>query len=595
MQICLNCLNKYDAGLKVCPHCEFGNWKYKPHEFCLELGIKLKDRYKLGTVIGAGGFGITYRAVDLQTGNPVAVKEFYPNGMVSRGKDHKSVSLSVIGKEQVFAKGLNSFLEEAKGLAKFRGAENILQVYDFFEQNGTAYIVMEYLRGKSLSQYAADSGGRLSYDIAVNYMLSVLDALEIVHGAGMVHRDISPDNIFIQNNGQIKLIDFGAARESYGDEDKTLSIVLKPNYAPPEQFKKKSRQGPWTDIYALGATIYKVLTGKMPPESVGRYMEDDLIRPSTLNNTVPAYFDAIIYKAMALQIENRYQSAAQLRYDILNRLGTKQSGSYTGQNHSGYPTSTGGRPQNPQSGAVYQNSQSGAVFQNAQPGGVYRGNVQDTKPKGKFSGTGGIILIMSLVAVGIILIAVIIIALVKSKDDETGSQGTSKNTETVTTEAVTEKITTESDTTEATTETSVEDDYENYGLYIYDFPPIIYVDEAIFEEDADSVTDSAAVTYLKSEDGSLYTAVTNKELYTTIEIDADEQGKIEAVAVAGQKYTDSDIEESLEELELWLGEGTKYDSMYLWEKEKMCTVFLYDDTGIYILYMTPEYWALYNQ
>ncbi len=569
MQICLNCLNKYDAGLKVCPHCDFGNWKYKPHEFCLELGIKLKDRYKLGTVIGAGGFGITYRAVDLQTGNPVAVKEFYPNGMVSRDKDHKSVSLSVIGKEQVFAKGLNSFLDEAKGLAKFRGVENIVQVYDFFEQNGTAYIVMEYLRGKSLSQYASDSGGRLSYDVAINYMLRVLDALEAVHGAGMVHRDISPDNIFIQNNGQIKLIDFGASRESYGDEDKTLSIVLKPNYAPPEQFKKKSRQGPWTDIYALGATIYKVLTGKMPPESVGRYMEDDLIRPSTLNNTVPAYFDTIIYKAMALQIENRYQSAAQLRYDILNGLGTNQNGSFTGQNHSGYVA--------PASGG----------YQNQKPEGVYRGNVQPVKSKDKSSGMGGIILMMSLIAVGIILIAVIIIAVVKKKDEE--SNGKKENT--VTTEATTEE------TSKSTTEDGGDDDYVNLGLYIYDFPPIIYVDEGIFENDAESVVDIAEVTYIKSDDGNgdIYTAYTNKNLYTTIEIDADEQGKVEAVAVAGQEYTDSDVKESLEGLELWLGEGTDYGTMYMWENEKMCVVLLYDDTGIYILYMTPEYWALFNQ
>lgn len=579
MQICLNCLNKYDAGLKVCPHCDFGNWKYKPHEFCLELGIQLKDRYKIGTVIGAGGFGITYRAVDLQTGNPVAVKEFYPNGMVSRDKDHKSVSLSVIGKEQAFAKGLNSFLEEAKGLAKFRGIENIVQVYDFFEQNGTAYIVMEYLRGKSLSQHVADSGGKLSYDVAVKYMLSVLDALEAVHGAGMVHRDISPDNIFIQNNGKIKLIDFGAARESYGDEDKTLSIVLKPNYAPPEQFKKKSRQGPWTDIYALGATIYKVLTGKMPPESVGRYMEDDLIRPSTLNNTVPVYFDNIIYKAMALQIENRYQSAAQLRYDILNGLGTKQNGSFTGQNHSGYVASGG--------------------YQNQQPEGVYRGNVQPVKSKEKSSGTGGMILMMALIAVGIILVAVIIIAIVKSKDDKQSSQGASKKTESVTTESVTtegltEPVSTE-ETTEATTEDGDDDEYVNLGLYIYDFPPIIYVEESIFDTDAASVVDSAEVTYMKSDDGSLYTAYTTKNLYTTIEIDADEQGKVEAVVVAGQEYTDSDVKESLEGLELWLGEGTDYDTMYMWEKENVCVVLLFDDTGIYILYMTPEYWETFNQ
>ncbi len=557
MQICLNCLNKYEEGVKVCPHCDFGNWQYKPLDFCLKFGVVLKKRYKLGTVIGAGGFGITYRAVDLQTGNPVAVKEFYPAGLVSRGNDHASVQISAIGKEQAFAKGLNSFLEEAKGLAKFRGVKNIVQVYDFFEQNGTAYIVMEYLRGKSLSQYASSMGGHLDYNRTVKIMLSVLDALEVVHRAGMVHRDISPDNIFIQNDGQIKLIDFGAARESYGDEDKTLSIVLKPNYAPPEQFKKKSRQGPWTDIYALGATMYKVLTGKMPPESIGRYMEDDLVMPSLLNPTIPAYFNHIIYKSMALNIENRYHSAAELRADILNNNQRKPQNGYVG----------------------------------APPQKEYEKREPNKKREG---GTGNAKIYMgfALAAVGVLLIAVIIIAIVKNaeKDNPDITEATEATTE-ATTEAATEA------TTEATTEKATEAaENPSLGYFIYDFEPIIYVDEMIFEYDADEIMDAADIDYYVSEQSSdTYLAFTERKLYNTIGIRAGDTGKVAAVVVMGDEYTDEDVKATIDELNLLFGEGTVYQDLNLWESANEVVTFSQVEESICIRYMTPEYWDMIKE
>lgn len=603
MQICLNCLNKYEKGISVCPHCGFGKWKYKSHEFCLELGDKLKNRYKIGTVIGAGGFGITYRAVDLETGEPVAVKEYYPNGMVSRGSDHKSVNLSIIGKEQIFAKGLNNFLEEAKGLARFRGRENIVQVYDFFEQNGTAYIVMEYLRGKSLAQFASDNGGKLNYDIVANCLIKVLDALEIVHSTGMVHRDLSPDNIFILTDGRIKLIDFGAARESYGNEDKTLSIVLKPNYAPPEQFKKKSRQGPWTDIYALGATAYKILVGSMPPESIGRYMEDDLIRPSTVNSTVPAYFDAIIYKAMALQIENRYQQASAMKYDIINR-GVSPAG-FNGNNDpkpNPYPNAAQGVNSNPYPNAAqgvntnpYPNRAQG-VNQNPYPNrgqGVSQNTYSNrtqvsnrpntvTSSQSSKSSTSGVLMIIILSAIGILLVAVIIVAIVKNKGGTSNNKVKSSPSPVVTTEA----------TTEATTEsnTSSYGGSYTYGYSIYEIKPIIYAYSTIFEYKGEEIAESAEITYSLDATGKIYTAKTANEIYTDIEIDVDDSGYVEVLGVMSSNYTDDDIKESVNVLEIVYGEYEQYDKTYLWEGDDICVALTDDGSNLYILYMKPEYW-----
>ena len=321
MQICLNCLNTYEEGVKVCPHCGLGNWKYQAAEKALELGAMLKSRYKIGTVIGDGGFGITYRAVDMNTGKGVAVKEFYPREVVARSSmDHTTVKLVNRDNTAQFQKGLNSFLEEANGLARFNNTDKIVNVYDFFEQNGTAYIVMEYLRGKPLSRYAKDHGGKISVSAAINVIMKMCEALSYVHGAGMVHRDISPDNIFVEKTGKIKLIDFGAARESYGNEEKTLSIVLKPNYAPPEQFRKKSRQGPWTDVYALGATVYKLLTGRTPDQAIDRIMEDEMQVPSRYNPEVPLFLDRIVMKMMAPKIEDRFQNCDEVRREMLKHV-----------------------------------------------------------------------------------------------------------------------------------------------------------------------------------------------------------------------------------------------------------------------------------
>ena len=192
-------------------------------------------------------------------------------------------------------------------IAKFNDQEGIVNVTDFFEANNTAYIVMEYLDGITLKEYIAENGVLSPEDI-LELMAPVLESLDEVHKQGLIHRDISPDNIMLLKNGKVKLMDFGAARDYTDFGEKSLSIVLKPGYAPEEQYRSRGIQGPWTDIYALSATIYKCITGITPEESMQRVIEDSLEKPSKYCKDIPKGMENAIMKGMAALQKNRYQN-----------------------------------------------------------------------------------------------------------------------------------------------------------------------------------------------------------------------------------------------------------------------------------------------
>ncbi len=319
MDRCPNCMSELKAGAKFCPKCGF-KIGTKPKEiYHLYPGMILAGRYMIGTVLGFGGFGVTYRAWDNKLNVMVAIKEFYPAGTVNRIPGEKQVILYTGKNRTEFMKGLERFLEEARNMAKFSNHPNIVNVFDYFEENGTAYIVMEFLNGISLREYMKQQGGRLRWDEAVLIVRSIIEALRNVHAAGILHRDISPDNIFMCVDGSVKLIDFGAARFSDGEEERTRSIQLKVGYAPPEQYRAKSRQGPYTDIYALGATMYRMVTGKVPEESLNRAVEDTLAAPRTLEPSIPEYLERAIMRAMALNPDFRFQNVNEFEDAILNK------------------------------------------------------------------------------------------------------------------------------------------------------------------------------------------------------------------------------------------------------------------------------------
>ena len=284
--ICLGCMQ--DKGqAQVCPFCGYieGTPAQAPHY--LVPGTLLAGKYRIGRGLGHGGFGTTYIARDEVLGIKLAIKEYLPQDCASR-QPGTSMVIPFSGEgETRFADGLESFLQEARTLARFDGTPNIVGVRDFFKENGTAYLVMNYLEGITLKQYLVRSGGQpVPFEKVMGILLPVMDALHTVHAAGLLHRDISPDNIFLTTSGQVTLIDFGAARQSMNVQ-RSLSVILKPGYAPEEQYRSRGHQGPWTDVYALGATMYRTLTGKIPPESLDRLSRDLLVPPSKMGVRIP--------------------------------------------------------------------------------------------------------------------------------------------------------------------------------------------------------------------------------------------------------------------------------------------------------------------
>lgn len=316
MKRCLNCMEEYEERYDVCPHCGYVEGTPPKEIYYLVPGTILNRRYIVGTVCGAGGFGIVYRAWDQNLGKVVAIKEYYPASLVGRTPGTRDVYIYAKKRSEEYRGGLERFLEEARNVAKFSSHPDIVNVYNFFEENGTAYFVMEFLRGVSYKEYIKQHGGIVSEEIAVRVTLSVLDALTDVHKAGIIHRDIAPDNVFILNNGVIKLNDFGAARFS---DKENLTVVLKPGFAPAEQYQNQGKQGPYTDIYAVGAMLYRAVTGVMPQESTDRIKEERLVPPKKLNPEISENLNNVILRAMAMQPELRFQSTTEFKQALTTK------------------------------------------------------------------------------------------------------------------------------------------------------------------------------------------------------------------------------------------------------------------------------------
>ncbi|MBM6851552.1 protein kinase [Oscillibacter valericigenes] len=316
--LCYNCFQEREAPEGPCPYCGFDlaeNEKKFP--VALRAGTVLNDRYIIGRVLGQGGFGITYLALDTQLNAKVAIKEFMPNDIATR--IGTTVSVAMDTKSEEFAYGAERFQEEARTLAKFIGNPNIAAVTSYFDENDTSYFVMDYIEGISFKTYIANHGGKISVEETLNVMIPVLRALTAVHAEGFIHRDVTPDNIYITKDGIVKLLDFGSARYSIGDKSKSLDVILKVGYAPKEQYIRRSRQGPFTDVYSCAACFYAAITGFLPPESLERLDEDTLVPISQCGIDIPEYLDKAILKGLAVQPEDRFQSAAEFLDAIESR------------------------------------------------------------------------------------------------------------------------------------------------------------------------------------------------------------------------------------------------------------------------------------
>lgn len=316
---CYQCMKEYDAEYDVCPHCGFIASAQNKTTYQLAPGTRLQGRYYIGIVLGTGGFGITYKAYDEKLGVIVAIKEYYPVGMVKRIAGETTI---VEKKETVghqFQYGLNHFLGEARSLAQFADHPNIVQVYHYFAENQTGYIVMEYLEGVSMRYFLEVNEERISILYAKEIVLSAGHALAMLHRHGVLHRDISPDNIFLCTDGKVKLIDFGTSRWSDQLKDGKSEVIVKLGYAPIEQYTGDEKEGPYTDVYALGATFYRAITGVVPPPATERCREDMMLPPSEYNEQVPEYLDAAIMKAVSVDAKGRFQNMDDFIYVLEHR------------------------------------------------------------------------------------------------------------------------------------------------------------------------------------------------------------------------------------------------------------------------------------
>ena len=311
MKYCMHCMNPLEDSNNFCTSCGKSLLNEIPGHY-LTPGTKLNNRYIVGAAIGEGGFGITYIGIDIKLDLKVAIKEFFPNGFVNRTNTISStVNCSQSrDKREFFEKGKKKFLIEAKTLAKFQFDPGIVHVSDFFEENETAYIVMEYLEGKTLADFIEEKG-KLTVDETLKILIPIMKTLQKIHKKDLIHRDISPDNIMIMDE-QVKLLDFGLAREFSLEDEKSFTTSLKHGYSPHEQYRRRGKQGPWTDVYAMCATIYKCITGIRPDGALDRVLNDELRLPSVLGIDIDTSIENAIMKGLNVKQEDRFQNIGEL-------------------------------------------------------------------------------------------------------------------------------------------------------------------------------------------------------------------------------------------------------------------------------------------
>lgn len=288
---------------------------------CLRKGTRLIGRYTVEGVLGQGGFGITYLGMDELREKRVAIKEFFPQGIVTRNIEYEdTVTVTFVGEKENYDKGKERFLKEARTMAKFSEENVIIRAQNCFEINNTIYLIMEYLEdGITLAKYLGENK-RIGPEDLVELFRPLMKSLEEIHSQGLIHCDIRPNNIMLFPDGKIKLINSGTIRDYTGFEEKSLPIVLNPRYAPPEQYQTHGVKGPWTDIYALCATMYKCITGENPPGAIERMVDDQLKRISAFEIPISSQIEKAIIKGMSIVVKDRYKSIQDLCRNLYTRV-----------------------------------------------------------------------------------------------------------------------------------------------------------------------------------------------------------------------------------------------------------------------------------
>ncbi len=326
MERCLGCMEVCSEA--QCPGCGYVQGTPPKEIYHLKPGTVLYGKYTVGKVLGYGGFGVTYIGWDNTLERKVAIKEFLPGDFSTRMPGDTLLTVYEGEAMEKFAVGLERFTQEAQRLARFNGIPGIVSIYDTFIENNTGYIVMELLEGQTVKEMLRETRV-LPFEKANDIIKAVLSVLREVHKSGIIHRDISPDNIFVTKNGEIKVIDFGAARYAASLHSKGFSVVLKPGYAPEEQYRSRGNQGPWSDVYAVAATYYKLLTGQTIPDAMKRVAGDRLKPPSSHGAVLPKSAENAIMNALIVDADQRTRSAEDflraLESDAVERTKGKQT------------------------------------------------------------------------------------------------------------------------------------------------------------------------------------------------------------------------------------------------------------------------------
>ena len=281
-------------------------------------------KYQVQSILGAGGFGITYRCVNMDTGVTCAIKEYMPEAIA--GRDSRGNVIPEEGRMKAYLHGKKRFLEEAQILMNMKHIPAVVHVWESFEENNTAYYVMEFLQGKTLKQVMRAMGGKLPYPAACEAVIKAGMALDTIHRqAGIFHRDISPENIMVMPNSDIKIIDFGSAKSMSVSENQQFSVVLKPGFAPPEQYASNMSQGSFTDVYAMAGTFYYVSSGKMIPVAPDRLMGATMERLDKLVPECSAETAKAVENALNLDPKFRTQTMSEFISEIRKGIGTKKT------------------------------------------------------------------------------------------------------------------------------------------------------------------------------------------------------------------------------------------------------------------------------
>lgn len=312
-QLCSSCFSPIKK--EPCKCCGFSRENCVQGNMTLPVGSILMGNFLIGRVLGKGGFGITYQAYDVKLNRIIAVKEYFPVELALREKNETTLSARSKSSSELFGTGVKKFYNEAAVLAEFPDNPNIVKIYQLFYENNTAYFTMEYVSGMTLKDYVI-SCGTINSEQAMYIALGMANALREVHSKHILHRDVSPDNIMLCHDGSVKLLDFGAARQVFPEGSQLLSVILKPGFAPLEQYMRKGRQGEYTDLYSLAASLFYAVTKQIPEDPQNRF-EDDSAMQNNIYGLQPDLWE-VIRKTMSVKYTDRFQTTEE----FINALGS---------------------------------------------------------------------------------------------------------------------------------------------------------------------------------------------------------------------------------------------------------------------------------